>query len=335
MKSANKLLFISLILAGIIITLSACGGENQGGTESPENAAIENIENTAEDGANMDEKNTGDAALDNPRNQDEIGERELLIVSFGTSYNDARRLNIGAIEDAMENAFPDWSVRRAFTSDMIIRHIDKRDGVLIDNVKAALERAKNNGVKVLTVQPTHLMNGFEYQDLIAELAEYDGDFESIVTGAPLLSDDEDFKIIANAIVNATAEYDDGETAICFMGHGTEAESNGIYARMQEELNNLDIKNYFIGTVEAKPDINDLLDAVSNGEYKRVILRPLMIVAGDHANNDMAGDDPESWKSQFEAAGLDVTCILEGLGELPEVRDLFVLHAQTAIEELKN
>ena len=329
MKNANKLLFISLMLIVIIIALSACGGVNR---EQTENETAENIKN-AEDDANMDEKNTGDAALDNPRNQDEIGERELLIVSFGTSYNDARRLNIGAIEDAMENAFPDWSVRRAFTSDMIIRHIDKRDGVLIDNVKAALERAKSNGVKVLTVQPTHLMNGFEYQDLIAELAEYDGDFESIVTGAPLLSDDEDFKIIANAIVNATAEYDDGQTAICFMGHGTEAESNGIYARMQEELNNLNIKNYFIGTVEAKPDINDLLDAVSNGGYKRVILRPLMIVAGDHANNDMAGDDPESWKSQFEAAGLDVTCILEGLGELPEVRDLFVLHARTAIEEL--
>ena len=316
----KKILFISLILAIALISLSACSG----GADME--AAKENYQENQEEA-------TGDAALDNPRNQDGIGERELLVVSFGTSYNDARRLNIGGIEDAMENAFPDWSVRRAFTSDMIINHIDKRDGVLIDTVTAALERAKENGVKMLAVQPTHLMDGFEYQDLMTELNKYQEDFDRVVTGAPLLSSDADFAAAAKAVADATAEYDDGETAICFMGHGTEAESNGIYTRMQEEFDNFSMKNYYIGTVEAKPDIEDLLEAVQSGGYRRVVLRPLMIVAGDHANNDMAGDDPDSWKSQFESAGLDVICVLEGLGELPAIRDLFISHARAAIEKL--
>ena len=290
----------------------------------------------ADDAAEEDEENyeTGDASLDDPRNQDGIGEQELLVVSFGTSFNDSRRLTIGAIEGSLAESFPDWSVRRGFTSQIIIDHVLSRDGVAIDNVSEALNRAADNGVKTLVVQPTHLMDGFEYNDLVDELAGFADAFEAIAVGEPLLSSDEDFAAVAEAIVQATAEYDDGETAICFMGHGTEAESNGVYAKMQQVLSEAGYDNYFIGTVEAEPSVEDLLEAVQAGDYKRVVLRPLMIVAGDHANNDMAGDEEDSWKSVFESAGYEVECVLSGLGELEAIRDLFVQHAQAAMDSLK-
>ena len=290
----------------------------------------------ADDAEEEDEENyeTGDASLDDPRNQDGIGEQELLVVSFGTSFNDSRRLTIGAIEGSLAESFPDWSVRRGFTSQIIIDHVLSRDGVAIDNVSEALNRAADNGVKTLVVQPTHLMDGFEYNDLVDELAGFADAFEAIAVGEPLLSSEEDFAAVAEAIVQATAEYDDGETAICFMGHGTEAESNGVYAKMQQVLSEAGYDNYFIGTVEAEPSVEDLLAAVQAGDYKRVVLRPLMIVAGDHANNDMAGDEEDSWKSVFESAGYEVECVLSGLGELEAIRDLFVQHAQAAMDSLK-
>ena len=290
----------------------------------------------ADDAEEEDEENyeTGDASLDDPRNQDGIGEQELLVVSFGTSFNDSRRLTIGAIEGSLAESFPDWSVRRGFTSQIIIDHVLSRDGVAIDNVSEALNRAADNGVKTLVVQPTHLMDGFEYNDLVDELAGFADAFEAIAVGEPLLSSEEDFAAVAEAIVQATAEYDDGETAICFMGHGTEAESNGVYAKMQQVLSEAGYDNYFIGTVEAEPSVEDLLAAVQAGDYKRVVLRPLMIVAGDHANNDMAGDEEDSWKSVFESAGYEVECVLSGLGELEAIRDLFVQHAQAAMDTLK-
>ena len=256
------------------------------------------------------------------------------MVSFGTSLNDSRRLTIGAIEESLAESFPDWSVRRGFTSQIIIDHVLSRDGVAIDNVTEALNRAADNGVKTLVVQPTHLMDGFEYNDLVDELAGFADAFEAIAVGEPLLTSDEDFAAVAEAIVQATAEYDDGETAICFMGHGTEAESNGVYAKMQQVLSEAGYDNYFIGTVEAEPSVEDLLEAVQAGDYKRVVLRPLMIVAGDHANNDMAGDEEDSWKSVFESAGYEVECVLSGLGELEAIRDLFVQHAQAAMDTLK-
>ena len=279
-----------------------------------------------------DEENyeTGDASLDEPRNDDEIGEKELLVVSFGTSYNDSRRLTIGAIESALEKAFPDWSVRRAFTSQIIIDHVLKRDGVKIDNVAEALDRAANNGVKTLVVQPTHLMHGFEYTDLKSALAEYADAFEQIILAEPLLNTDADFDMVAEAVVNATAQYDDGKTAICFMGHGTEAESNSVYAKMQTVLSEAGCEHYYIGTVEAEPSVEDVLKMVQAGAYERVVLRPLMIVAGDHAHNDMAGDDDDSWKSIFEAAGYEVTCVLEGMGQLSEIDSLFVEHTREAM-----
>ena len=285
----------------------------------------------AEDDENYE---TGDASLDNPRNQDEIGEKELLVVSFGTSYNDSRRLTIGAIENALEEAFPDFSVRRAFTSQIIIDHVSQRDGEGIDNVTQALDRAVENGVKTLVVQPTHLMSGYEYNDLADELAEYADAFESIAMGVPLLDTDDDFLTVADALAEATAAFNDGETAICLMGHGTEAESNEVYAKMQTVMDKAGHNNIFIGTVESTPSVEDVLAMVQAGNYKKVVLRPMMIVAGDHANNDMAGDEPDSWKSIFEAAGYEVTCVVEGLGSLGEIQSLIVQHAQAAIDSLQ-
>jgi len=236
--------------------------------------------------------------------------------------------------EALEKAFPDWSVRRGFTSQIIIDHVKSRDGEAIDNVTEALERAERNGVKTLVVQPTHLMNGFEYTDLSQELAGWADAFEKIAIGEPLLTSDEDFSRVADALIDVTKEFDDGETAICFMGHGTEAESNGVYARMQEVLSGKGMEHYYVGTVEAEPSLEDVLEAVKKGSYKRVVLRPMMIVAGDHANNDMAGDEEDSWKSVFEGAGYEVVCVVEGLGGIPAVQEILTEHAQAAADSVK-
>ena len=307
--------------------------------EATEEVAEETTEETdaeeTEEAEDDEDYTTGDASLDNPRNQDEIGEKELLVVSFGTSFNDNRRLTVGAIEDAMDKAFgDDFSVRRGFTSQIIIDHVKSRDGEVIDNVTEALDRAVANGVKTLVVQPTHLMNGLEYTDLEEELAAYADSFDQIALGEPLLTSDDDFKTVMTAITDATAEYDDGETAIVFMGHGTEADSNQVYAKMQELLKDNGFDNYYVGTVEATPSLDDVLEAVkANENYKKVVLEPLMIVAGDHANNDMAGDEDGSWKTAFEAEGYEVTCLVRGLGELPAIQELLTEHAQAAIDSL--
>ncbi|MFR8170430.1 MAG: sirohydrochlorin cobaltochelatase [Marvinbryantia sp.] len=304
-------------------------------TEAVSEAAEDATEAAAEEAEGEDEENyeTGDASKDNPRNQDEIGEKELLVVSFGTSFNDNRVATIGAIENAMEEAFPEYSVRRGFTAQIIIDHVKNRDGEVIDNFGEALNRAIDNGVKTLVVQPTHLMNGLEYNDVIDELAQYAEEFEQVAVGEPLLTSDEDYQVVINAITEDTKAQDDGETAIVFMGHGTEAESNQIYATMQEKLTEAGFANYFVGTVEASPSLDDVLAAVQAGEYKKVVLQPLMIVAGDHANNDMAGDEDGAWKKTFEDAGYEVTCNLKGLGEMPAIQELLVAHAQAAIDSL--
>ena len=269
----------------------------------------------------------------NPRNQDGIGEKELLVVSFGTSYLDSCRLTIGAIEDALERAFPGYDLRRSFTSQMIIKHIQRRDGISIDNVTQALDRAVSNGVKHLVIQPTHIMDGFEYQKLTKEAARYQDAFVSLSVGAPLLTSDEDFRIVADALAASVAAYDDGKTAICFMGHGTEAAANEVYERMQKKLTDSGRDNYFIGTVEATPTVEKVLSLVKAGNYKRVLLQPMMIVAGDHANNDMAGEEEGSWKCIFESAGYEVVCQVHGLGELEAIQNLFVEHTKATVQVL--
>jgi len=328
-----SLLLAMLMLAGLMLT--ACGQSASSSPASESQPAESTSESASADPEEEDEENykTGDAALDNPRNQDEIGEKELLVVSFGTSFNDSRRLTIGAIESALEKAFPEYAVRRGFTSQIIIDHVAKRDGEIIDNMQEALDRAVDNGVKTLVVQPTHLMNGLEYEEMSKAIAQYSDAFEQISIGQPLLTSDEDFQAVAKAITEATADYDDGETAIVFMGHGTEAESNGVYAKMQQVLTDGGYAHYYVGTVEATPSLDDVLEAVKQGSYKRVVLRPLMVVAGDHANNDMAGDDDDSWKTTFEKEGYEVVCEVEGLGALEAVQQLYVEHAQAAVDAL--
>lgn len=309
---------ISAAMAAAVISALLLGGMVTGADET-EDAVL----------STETEEDTGDASLDNLRNEDGIGEKELLVVSFGTSYNDSRRLTIGAIEEAMEEAFGDYDVRRAFTSDIIINHVLERDGYRIDDVKTALERAIDNGVKELVVQPTHLMDGYEYNDLYNEIAGYSDAFESVSIGEPLLTSDEDFDAVEGILTDWTEEYDDGKTAIVFMGHGTEADSNGVYQKMQDLFTNDGYENYYVGTVEAEPSLEDVIGMVKAGDYERVVLEPMMVVAGDHANNDMAGDEEDSWKSAFEAEGYEVVCLLRGLGENEDIQALYVQHAMDA------
>ena len=329
----KKRIVAMLTVAALGMTMMTGCGEKKEEVSTEQLQTEEETTEVAETEEEDDENyETGDASLDDPRNQDEIGEKELLVVSFGTSFNDSRRLTIGAIEKALEEAYPEYSVRRAFTSNIIIDHVNKRDGILIDDLDAGLQRAVDNGVKELVIQPTHLMNGIEYTQLSDAVAQYADAFDSVKIGAPLLTTDEDFKNVEQALVDWTKEYDDGKTAIVFMGHGTEAESNGVYAKMQELFTADGYENYYVGTVEATPSLDDVLAAVQAGEYERVILEPMMVVAGDHANNDMAGDEDDSWKSAFEKAGYKVECLLRGLGENEAIQQMYVEHAKAVIEE---
>ena len=298
-------------------------------------------------------RDTGDASKDDPRNQDEIGENELLVVSFGTSFNDSRAQDIKGIEDALAAAYPDWSVRRAFTAQIIINHVQARDGEKIDNVEQALDRAVENGVKNLVVQPTHLMHGAEYDELVDALDGYKDKFESVKVAEPLLGEvgddadtvNDDKKAVAEAITSeavATANYDsldaakeDG-VAFVFMGHGTSHTAKVSYSQMQAQMKELGYENVFIGTVEGEPEetaCEEVIKAVSAAGYKKVILRPLMVVAGDHANNDMAGEDEDSWKSQFEASGAfdEIDTQIEGLGRIDAVEQLYVQHTKAAMD----
>ena len=299
-------------------------------------------------------RDTGDASKDDPRNQDEIGENEILVVSFGTSFNDSRVADIKGIEDALQEAFPDWSVRRAFTAQIIINHVQARDGEYIDNMDQALDRAVANGVKNLIIQPTHLMHGAEYDELMEAVEAYQGQFETVKVAEPLLGEvgtdatviNGDKAVVAEAITTEAvkgAGYDsldaakeDG-VAFVFMGHGTSHTAKVSYSQMQTQMGELGYDNVFIGTVEGEPEetaCEAVIDAVAQAGYKKVILRPLMVVAGDHANNDMAGDDEDSWKSIFTASGKfdSVDTQITGLGSIDAIQQLYVAHTKDVINE---
>lgn len=258
-------------------------------------------------------------------------ENAILVVSFGTTYNDSRNVTIGAIESAIAEAYPDYDVRRAFTAQTVIDIVADRDNITIDNVTEALDRAVADGVKNLIVQPTHLMDGLEYADVKEELENYQDKFDSLTLADPLLIADEDFDTVVKALAEDTASYDDGKTAICYMGHGTHADSNAVYAKLQEKFASAGYDNYFVGTVEAEPALDDVIAMVDKGDYDRVVLLPLMVVAGDHATNDMAGDEEGSWKTEFEAAGYEVVPVLKGLGQIYPIQQLYVQHVQAAID----
>ena len=315
-------------------------------------------------------RDTGDASKDDPLNQDDIGENELLVVSFGTSFNDSRAEDIGGVEKALQAAYPDWSVRRAFTAQIIINHIYARDGEKIDNVDQALARAVDNGVKNLVIQPTHLMHGAEYDELMDTLAGYEDKFESVKVAEPLLGEvgsdttaiNADKESVAKALAAqavSEAGYDsmdaaaaDG-TAFVFMGHGTSHEASITYDQMQTQMEQLGYKNVFIGTVEGNPAdtaFPEVKKALEDAGYTKVVLRPMMVVAGDHANNDMAADEEGSWYygmvngGEFEVEGADepvdtgaglgadnVTCQIEGLGRIADVQKIYVAHTGAVID----
>lgn len=259
----------------------------------------------------------------------------ILVVSFGTSYHDSREAAIGAIERAVEEAFPEFEVRRAFTSKTIINTLKERDGIAVDHMEEALARAAADGITALVVQPTHFMDGLEYTALARTVKGYAGRFGQIELARPLLAGDEDYEAVIRAVTRATKEYDDGRTAVCLMGHGTKARANRVYGTFQEKITKAGFSNYYVGTVEAEPSLTDLLDKVGRaGKYEKVVLRPLMVAAGDHAAHDMAGEEKDSWKCVFEAEGYQVQCILQGLGELKAVRDIYVEHARSAVAALQ-
>ena len=300
-------------------------------------------------------RDTGDASKDDSRNADEIGENELLVVSFGTSFNDSRAADIKGIEDALQEAYPDWSVRRAFTAQIIINHVQARDGEKIDNMQQALDRAVANGVKNLVVQPTHLMHGAEYDEMNEMLDQYRDKFESVAVAEPLLGEvgadatviNADKEAVAKAITAEavkTAGYDSldaaaaDKTAFVFMGHGTSHTAKVSYSQMQTTMQTLGYANVFIGTVEGEPEetaCENVIEAVKAAGYTKVVLRPLMVVAGDHANNDMAGEDADSWLSQFKAAGCfdAVDPQIAGLGEVADVQQLYIAHTKAAMDSL--
>ena len=300
-------------------------------------------------------RDTGDASKDDPRNEDNIGDNELLVVSFGTSFNDSRVKDIKGIEDALQAAYPDWAVRRAFTAQIIINHVQARDGEKIDNMQQAMDRAVANGVKNLVVQPTHLMHGAEYDEMMEMIDDYRDKFESVAVAEPLLGEvgadatviNEDKEAVAKAVTAeavATAGYDSVEaaakdgTAFVFMGHGTSHTAKVSYSQMQTVMQTLGYDNVFIGTVEGEPEstsCENVIEAVKAAGYTKVVLRPLMVVAGDHANNDMAGADEDSWLSQFEAVGAfdSVDCQIAGLGGVADVEQLYIAHTKAAIDSL--
>lgn len=257
----------------------------------------------------------------------------ILVVSFGTSYNDSRDKTIGAIEKSIEDKYTDYEVRRAFTSQIIIDKLKERDGLEIDNVTEALDKLVDDGVKTLVVQPTHVMSGYEYDDVVSEVEKYKDQFDSVAIGAPLLTSDEDYANVANALKDATAEYSTDGTAIVFMGHGTEHESNAAYAKFQNTLKEIGADNYIVGTVESTPTLDDVVAELKAKDYKKAVLEPLMVVAGDHANNDMAGDEDDSWKTVITNEGFEVECLLRGMGEIEAIRDIYVAHVQDAIDSL--
>lgn len=302
-------------------------------------------------------RDTGDASLDNPLNQDKIGENEILVVSFGTSFNDSRAKDISGVEKAVQEANPDWSVRRAFTAQIIINHVQARDNEKIDNMDQAINRAVKNGVKNLVVQPTHLMHGAEYDELSEAVKKYESKFESVVIAEPLLGEvgEEDSSInddkekVAKAIVSeaykaqgfdSLAAGRNAGVAFVLMGHGTSHKAKITYTQMANQMKALSYSNVFVGTVEGEPEetsCENVIEQCKKAGYKKIVLRPLMVVAGDHANNDMAGDDDDSWKSMFTASGAfdSVDCQIEGLGRIPAVQEIYLAHTADAIVKLAN
>ncbi len=314
MKRAFALLLTFLMIVG----MAACG------EQKPNEELAKSEEPKANETEMKDQEKT------EPENAAAV-KPVILCVSFGTSYNDNRDLSIGGVESALQEAFPDREVRRAFTSQIIIDKLKERDKIEIDNVKEAMERLVADGVKDVVIQPSHVMSGMEYDGIVKEVEEFKDKFDSFKISPTLLTKDEDLKRLVEILHNETKDYDSEETAVVWMGHGTEHKSNEVYGKMQEAFLSAGYKNYFVGTVEATPSLDDVLSMVKKTSAKKVVLLPLMIVAGDHANNDMAGDEDDSWKTAFKKAGYEVEPVLKGMGQYKGVQQMIVDHCKSTIE----
>ena len=321
-KNMKKLLALLLALSLSLLAMTGCSNTSQPAPDASNESGAADVSDSA---LESQDPSSADSSSD-------TGKKVLLVVSFGTSYNDNRDLSIGSIENALQTAYPEYEVRRAFTSQIIIDKLKERDGLEIDNVTQAMDRLVADGIKEVIVQPTHVMNGYEYDDVIAEITPYEDKFDSFKVGNPLLISDDDYKEVVSILTEQTKEYNVPETAIVFMGHGTEHEANATYAKLQQFLIDGGYNNYFIGTVEATPSLEDVLSLVKDSGAQKVVLLPLMIVAGDHANNDMAGDEEDSWKSVFEKEGFEVQCVLEGLGQYAGIQNMFVQHVEKLMAE---
>lgn len=315
MKTVKKILLVTLSLC-LVLGISACSQQTD---PVPDETGNEGQEQTTPDTV----ESTGD-----PQNVKPV----LLAVSFGTSYNESRDITIGAIEEALQAAYPDYEVRRAFTSQIIIDILAERESLEIDNVTEAMERLLSDGVKDVVVLPTHIMSGYEYDDVVAEVSAYADQFDSLKIGSPLLNTDDDYDAVIAALAEETADCNTDGTAIVLMGHGTEHAANATYATLQQKLTDAGCTNYFVGTVEAEPSLDEVLAAVQQTDANKVVLLPLMIVAGDHATNDMAGNEDDSWKTVFQNAEYEVECVLRGMGEYEGIQQLFVKHAEAAMEQ---
>ena len=258
----------------------------------------------------------------------------ILVVSFGTTYKDTRAVTIDAIEQKMIDTFgADYEVRSAFTAQRIINKLAKRDGLKIDNVEEALQKLVAEGVKILIVQPTHIMHGVEYDDLTATVNQYADQFEQVAIGEPLLTSFDDYEQVTAIMKEETADQNEAGTAIVLMGHGTSHFANATYACFQTYLQHKVGRNYFVGTVEGYPTIQEVIEDLALTDIKKVVLYPFMIVAGDHAQNDMAGEGEDSWESKLKNQGYEVHALLKGLGAYEGIQAMYVKHAQAAINRL--
>lgn len=255
----------------------------------------------------------------------------ILVVSFGTSYNDNRDLSIGAVEEAIQTAYPDWEVRRAFTAQTVIDILDERDAIDTDNVTEAMEKLVADGVKNVVIQPTHIMNGAEYDDVMAEIEPYADQFEGFAVGVALLSAYEDYEAVIDALLANNENAGSEEVALVYMGHGTHHFANAVYSQMEMMMHAEGYENAFVGTVEGFPDLENVMSEVAAYGATKVVLAPFMVVAGDHANNDMAGDEEDSWKTAFIDAGYEVECVLEGMGQNEAIQAIYVEHVKDAME----
>lgn len=310
-KQIKRLLSLAIVLSLFLTMMTGCSS-----TDSKE--------------ASPPAENPKDSSAETPAGNS--SDKVLLVVSFGTSYNDNRELSIGGVENALQKTYPDYEIRRAFTSQIIIDKLKERDNIEIDNVTEAMDRLVADGIKEVVIQPTHVMSGYEYDDVVNEVNPYKDKFESFKIGKTLLSSDADYKEAISVVTEETKSYDTEGTAIIFMGHGTEHEANSTYAKLQQFFTDAGHSNYFIGTVEATPSLDDIVALVKESGAKKVVLLPFMIVAGDHANNDMAGDEDDSWKSTFEAEGFETEIVLKGLGQYEGIQNLIVKHAGETIAE---